>query len=40
MPNKHPQMKLSHNEEQFLRLWMYDETHYRDGNGPAKEASA
>jgi hypothetical protein len=36
MPNKHPTLKLSHEEEAFLRHWMYDETHYQDGLGPAK----
>ncbi len=36
MPNKHPLMKLSHDEEVFLRHWMYDEFHYREGLGPAK----
>jgi hypothetical protein len=30
-------MKLSRDEEIFLRHWMYDETHYRDGLGPAKQ---
>jgi hypothetical protein len=29
-------MKLSRDEEVFLRHWMYDEVHYRDGLGPAK----
>ncbi len=29
-------MKLSRDEESFLRHWMYDEVHYRDGQGPAK----
>jgi hypothetical protein len=29
-------MKLSLDEEAFLRQWMYDETHYREGAGPAK----
>lgn len=36
MPNKHPRMRLSREEEAFLRHWMYDETHFRDGTGPAK----
>src|SRR5262249_27868816 len=36
MPNKHPQMKLSHDEEIFLRHWIFDEMHYCDGQGPAK----
>jgi hypothetical protein len=29
-------MKLSREEELFLRHWMYDEVHFRDGAGPAK----
>jgi hypothetical protein len=29
-------MKLSHEEEVFLRHWIYDEVHYREGTGPAK----
>lgn len=36
MPNKHPSMKLSPEEERFLRQWMYDEIHYQAGLGPAK----
>ena len=36
MPSKHPRMKLSRDEEIFLRHWIYDEAHYRDGIGPAK----
>ena len=36
MPNKHQPMKLSRDEEIFLRHWIYDEAHYRDGTGPAK----
>jgi hypothetical protein len=36
MPNKRPLMKLSHDEDLFLRHWMYDETHYQTGRGPAK----
>lgn len=30
-------MKLSPEEETFLRHWMYDEVHYKDGPGPAKK---
>jgi hypothetical protein len=30
-------MKLSPEEEAFLRRWMYDEVHYQDGPGPAKQ---
>jgi hypothetical protein len=29
-------MRLSRDEEVFLRHWMYEEVHYRDGPGPAK----
>jgi hypothetical protein len=29
-------MKLSREEESFLRRWMHDEVHYRDDRGPAK----
>lgn len=29
-------MKLSREEEDFLRHWMHDEVHYREGTGPAK----
>jgi hypothetical protein len=29
-------MRLSPEEESFLRHWMYDEVHYRQGPGPAK----
>jgi hypothetical protein len=36
MPNKLPRMRLSLEEEAFLRRWMYDEVHYQDGVGPAK----
>jgi hypothetical protein len=36
MPKKLPLMKLSRDEEVFLRHWMYDEVHYQDGLGPAK----
>ena len=37
MPNKLPLVKLSRDEELFLRHWMYDEVHYQDGRGPAKQ---
>jgi hypothetical protein len=30
-------MKLSREEETFLRHWMHDEVHYQEGVGPAKE---
>jgi hypothetical protein len=29
-------MKLSPDEELFLRHWMYDEVHFQEGQGPAK----
>ncbi|MFO0966221.1 MAG: hypothetical protein U0793_11645 [Gemmataceae bacterium] len=31
-----PQMKLSPDEEVFLRHWMFDEARFREGQGPAK----
>ena len=37
MPKMFPAMKLSHDEEVYLRHWMYDELHYQDGVGLAKE---
>jgi hypothetical protein len=36
MPSKRPILKLSPEEELFLRRWMYDELHYEEGRGPAK----
>lgn len=36
MPKTLPLMRLSRDEEVFLRHWMYDEVHYQDGAGPAK----
>lgn len=30
------QMKLSRDEDIFLRHWIYDEAHYREGQGRAK----
>jgi hypothetical protein len=30
-------MKLSPEEMHFLRHWVYDEMHYRDGSGPVKQ---
>lgn len=36
MRNKQPLMKLSREEDIFLRHWMYDEWHYQEGQGPAK----
>jgi hypothetical protein len=29
-------MKLSRDEDTFLRRWIFDEAHFRDGPGPAK----
>ena len=37
MRNKQPLMRLSHEEEVFLRHWMYDEWHFQEGRGPAKQ---
>jgi hypothetical protein len=40
MRNKLPPSKLSKlspEEMHFLRHWMYDEMHYREGIGPAKQ---
>ena len=37
MPNNRPPMRLSRDEEVFLRHWMYDEVHYSEGQGPAKQ---
>jgi class 3 adenylate cyclase len=36
MPSKHLPMKLSREEETFLRHWMYDEAHDADEPGPAE----
>jgi hypothetical protein len=36
MPSKHLPLKLSREEEVFLRHWMYDEAHYQEGTGQAK----
>src|SRR5437764_136798 len=36
MPKTPPRMKLSREEQAFLRRWIYDEAHFRDGPGPAK----
>src|SRR5262249_24423452 len=33
-----PRMKLSPEEETFMRHWIYDEAHFREGRGPAKTA--
>lgn len=37
MPNKLPPMKLSHDEELYLRHWICDEWRYQEGQGPAKQ---
>jgi hypothetical protein len=37
MPSKHQILKLSPEETLFLRRWMYDEVHYQEGRGPAKD---
>ncbi len=36
MRNKHPLMKLSREEESYLRHWIYDEARYQDCVGAAK----
>ena len=36
MLKTHPRMKLSPEEEIFLRQWMFDEVHFEEGQGPAK----
>jgi hypothetical protein len=36
MQNKHPQMRLSPDEDYYLRHWMHEEMRYRDGPGLAK----
>lgn len=36
MPKTRLPMKLSPDEELYLRHWMYDEVHYADGPGAAK----
>src|SRR5438552_198349 len=36
MPKTLPRMRLSLEGDTFLRHWMYDEVHFRDGPGPAK----
>lgn len=37
MLNEQLPMKLSPEEMRFLRHWMYDEMHYQQGSGPAKQ---
>ena len=36
MLKTHPRMKLSREEEAYLRHWMSDEARYQEGQGPAK----
>jgi hypothetical protein len=36
MRNKYPPMKLSLEEESYLRHWIYDEAHFLEGVGTAK----
>ncbi len=36
MRNVPQRLKLSPEEEQFLRSWIRDEAHYQQGQGPAK----
>src|SRR4051794_4574050 len=36
MRNKLPRMKLSRDEDNFLRHWVYDEAHYQSEPGLAK----
>lgn len=36
MRETHPLMKLSPEELAFLRHWIYDEAHFREGQGAAK----
>src|SRR5262249_54140101 len=37
MLKTHLQMKLSREEEAYLRHWIFDEAHYQEGQGPAKQ---
>ena len=37
MRNKLPRMKLSREEEAFIRRWIYDEVDFQEGTGPAKQ---
>lgn len=37
MLKTHPRMKLSREEDAFLRHWMFDEAHYQERQGPAKQ---
>lgn len=36
MLRSHLPMKLSLEEQAFLKQWMYDENHFMEGQGPAK----
>jgi len=40
MPNKRPPMRLSHDEESFLRHWMYDEVHVTEAARNTPKAMA
>jgi hypothetical protein len=37
MLKTHPRMKLSREEEAYLRHWIFDEARYQEGRGPAKQ---
>jgi hypothetical protein len=37
MLKTHPRMKLSPEEEAYLRHWMFDEVRYQEGQGQAKQ---
>jgi hypothetical protein len=37
MLTTHPRMKLSHEEEAYLRHWIFDEARYQQGQGPARQ---
>jgi hypothetical protein len=37
MLKTHPRVKLSPEEEAYLRHWIFDEARYQEGQGPAKQ---
>jgi hypothetical protein len=37
MLKTHPRVKLSREEEAYLRHWIFDEARYQHGQGPAKQ---
>ena len=37
MPRTQLKMNLSHDEEVFVRQWMFNEVHFQHGIGPAKK---